>query len=85
MAAGRGRAWLLTVAAEDAVTAAGVGVGSGLADVRAAYPDAECDTVNEGTEYTQFEFCTLRVARERHLWFGYDPVRSVTMSRRPLR
>ena len=41
MAAGRGRAWLLTVAAEDAVTVAGVGVGSELADVRAAYPDAE--------------------------------------------
>lgn len=85
MAAGRGRAWLVLVAAEDAVTGDGVGVGSELDDVRAAYPGAECDTANEGTEYTQFEYCTLRVAPERYLWFAYDPVRSVTMSREPLR
>ena len=38
MAAGRDRAWLLTVAAEDAVTAAGVGVGSELDDVRRPIP-----------------------------------------------
>jgi hypothetical protein len=85
MAAGRGRAWLVTVIAEDAVTREGVGVGSALDDVRAAYPDADCDKANEGTEYTQFEYCTLRVAPERYLWFAYDPVRSVTMSREPLR
>ncbi len=84
MAAGRGRAWLVTVAADDAITGEGVGVGSELDDVRAAYPDAECDTANEGTEYTQFEYCTLRVASERYLWFAYDPVRSVTVSREPL-
>jgi hypothetical protein len=85
MAAGRGRAWLVTVATEDAVTGEGVGVGSDLDDVRAAYPDADCATANEGTEYTQFEYCTLRLAPERYLWFGYDPVRSVTISRAPLR
>jgi hypothetical protein len=84
MAAGRDRAWLVTVAPEDAMTSEGVGVGSELDDVRAAYPGAECGTENEGTEYTQFKYCTLRVAPERYLWFGYDPVRSMTMSRRPL-
>ena len=85
MAAARDRAWLVTVVAEDAVTGKGVGVGSELDDVRTAYPDAECDTANQGTEYTQFEYCTQRVAPERYLWFAYDPVRSVTMSREPLK
>ncbi|HEX5620343.1 MAG TPA: hypothetical protein VFX51_18120 [Solirubrobacteraceae bacterium] len=85
MAAGRGEAWLLSVAAEDAFTREGVGVGSSLDDVREAYPDADCATANEGTEYTQFDYCTLRVAPRRYLWFGSDPVRSLTMSREPLR
>jgi hypothetical protein len=85
MAAGAGRAWLLAVTKQDAVTRAGVGVGNDLDEVRAAYPDAECGTANEGTEYTQFDYCTLRVAPRRYLWFGYDPVRSITMSREPLR
>ena len=85
MAAGRGRAWLVTVVAQDAVTRDGIGVGSALEHVRAVYPDAHCDTANQGTEYTQFEYCTLRVTSERYLWFAYDPVRSVTMSSEPLR
>jgi hypothetical protein len=81
MAAGCGRAWLVAIAAEDAVTEEGVGVGSSLADVRSAYPRAECYVENEGTEYTSYPLCVLRVARERYLAFGYDPVRGVTMSR----
>ena len=85
LAAGSDGAWLVTVTAEDAMTGEGVGVGSGLDDMRSAYPGAECDTANKGTEYPQFEFCTVRVAPERYLWLAYDPVRSVTMSREPLR
>ena len=85
MAAGRGRAWLLTAAAHDAVTDRGVGVDSDLDDVRAAYPDAGCGTANAGTEYPQFPYCAVQVAPARHVWFGRDPVRSVTVSRAALR
>ena len=85
MAASERRAWLITVTTDDAVTKEGVGVGSALEDAKTAYPDAECDTENEGTEYTQFEFCTTRVAPDRYLYFAYDPVRSVTVSQQPLR
>jgi len=85
MAASESRAWLLTVTTKDAVTNEGVGVGSKLDDAKTAYPDAECATENEGTEYTQFEFCTTRVAPDRYLYFAYDPVRSVTVSQQPLR
>ena len=84
MAAGGGRAWLLSIAADDAVTAERVGVGSTLDDVRAAYRGMDCGTVNENTEYPQFVYCTVRVAPERYLFFAYDPVRSITMSTEPL-
>ena len=84
MAAGGGRAWLLSIAADDAVTAERVGVGTTLAEVRVAYRGMDCGTVNEGTEYPQFEYCTVRVAPERYLFFAHDPVRSITMSTEPL-
>jgi hypothetical protein len=62
----------------------GVGVGSGLDEIRDAYPDAECGIANEDTEYTQFAYCTTNPAPDRYRYFAYDPVRSVTMSREPL-
>ena len=85
MAASRDGAWLVTVAADDARTSEDVGVGSTLDDVREAYADAECGTANEGTEYVQFPYCALKVTADRYLWFAYDPVRSLTLSREPLR
>jgi hypothetical protein len=66
-------AWLLTVTKKDATTTKGVGVGSTLEDIKTAYPGAECATANEGTEYTQFEYCTTEAATERFLYFAYDP------------
>lgn len=82
--ADRGRAWMIVVSARDARTRRRVGVGSSLAAVRRAYGRARCDIANEGTEYVRFRYCTLRVAPGRHVWFAYDPVRSVTMSKAPM-
>ena len=84
MVTDRGRAWMIVVSASDARTRAGVGVGDTLATVRSAYSRASCGVANEGTEYVSYPYCSLRVARHRYLWFGYDPVRSLTMSRAPL-
>ncbi|CAA9515206.1 MAG: hypothetical protein AVDCRST_MAG85-2570 [uncultured Solirubrobacteraceae bacterium] len=79
-----GRAWLLAVTAPGARTRAGVGIGSSLEDVRRAYPGMRCGTTNEGTEYAGTDYCTARVARGRHVWFGGSPVRSITVSRAAL-
>jgi hypothetical protein len=78
------RAFSLALTAPDAVTRRGVGVGSSLDDVRAAYPGARCGIANEGTEYPTSPFCTARVDAGRYVWFGGDPVLSVTLSRKPI-
>lgn len=84
MVADDGEAWLAVFAAEDARTAAGVGVGSRLDEARKAYPGSYCAIANAGTEYVSFDFCTARVSAGRYVWFAYDPIRSVTVSRAPL-
>jgi hypothetical protein len=73
------------VSASGVVTRKGVGVGSTLADVRRAYPRLRCDTANEGTEYATTDFCAGRIARRRYIWFGNDPVSSITVSEAALR
>jgi hypothetical protein len=84
IAADRKGAWLLTVAQKHARTARGVRVGSPLRRVREAYPSLRCGTANEGTEYVSFAYCTGRVAPGHYIWFGGDPVRSITVSVAPL-
>lgn len=84
MVADDGEAWLAVFAANDARTAAGVGVGSRLEEARKAYPGSRCEIANADTEYVSFEFCTARVAAGRYIWFAHDPIRSVTVSRAPL-
>jgi len=85
MTADRGRAWILLVSARGTKTGKGVGVGDSLADVKKAYPKLRCGTANEGAEWPEVEYCQGPVARGRRVWFGGDPVQSVTVSKAPLR
>ncbi len=78
------RAWIVTISAERAHTRAGVGVGDSLDEIRSAYPRLRCDVANSGTEYVEYPYCTGKVTRRRHVWFGGDPVRTVTISVAPL-
>lgn len=84
MVADGGRVWLALFTAKHAVTSGGVGTGSSLASIKKAFPQSSCDTANRTAEYVQFEFCTVEIAPERHVYFAYDPVRSITISRAPL-
>lgn len=45
--------------------------------VEERYPDADCRTANEGTEYTNFPLCEVRACEGRLLAFGGDPIESV--------
>jgi hypothetical protein len=81
----RNRAWLLVVTADGAVTRKGVGVGDTLDEVHNAYPQLRCDVANKNTEYDETEFCAGRIARKRYVWFGDDPVGSITVSEGRLR
>jgi hypothetical protein len=85
LVAHRNRAWLLVISAQGVVTRRGVGIGDTLDEVRKAYPHFRCEVANKNTEYVQIEFCTGRVAHRRYLWFGHDPVISVTVSEAALR
>ena len=79
----RGDVYEVFVTAEGAQTREGVQIGDDLDAAESAYPQLECGTANEGTEYVQYPYCTGRVARGRHVWFGEDPIRSIVISRYP--
>jgi hypothetical protein len=43
-----------------------------------------CGTAYEGSEYEEYPACTGRIAARRHIWFGGDPIRNVTLAVQPL-
>jgi hypothetical protein len=63
-----------------AQTLRGVAIGDPLERVRLVYPSFRCEDANERTEYESYPACTGRVARSRHLWFGGDPITTITLS-----
>ena len=71
-----------------AQTEDGVGPGDPQSLVLQRYPNARCETANEGTEWTTFPLCTVVVSPGRRLYFGADPIRSIWLiasTRRGLR
>jgi len=73
-----------SVSARGARTTEGVGIGEPLSSVDERYRGVRCDVRNQGTEYGEYPYCTLRLGPNRHLWFGQDPIRSITVSATPL-
>jgi hypothetical protein len=73
-------AYALTVTVAGATTERGVGVGDLLRTVRNAYPDARCGEYDHGSD--GYPWCQTRVAGNT-VFFGDDPVRSITVTRPP--
>lgn len=69
----------LIVAEADGKTTRNVGVGDRLAAVRRAYPDLPCGRISQG-QTARAPYCGGQIAEERWLWFGGDPVRSITLA-----
>jgi hypothetical protein len=71
------------VTARGAVTLRGIQAGDSLDDAKAAYPELECRDAPAGDVAT-YPVCTGRVAEERHIWFGGDPIANISVSRSPM-
>jgi hypothetical protein len=66
--------------ARGAHTSRGVKIGDRLARVREAYPRFHCEPASRGeTTATQAASCSGTVAGGRLLYFGEDPIRSITV------
>jgi hypothetical protein len=62
------------VGRDGAATSRGVAIGDTLQEAEAAYPEIDCATANEGTEYATYPFCAGELATGRNIWFGGDPI-----------
>ena len=80
------RVWDMAVIAPGARTRRGVSIGDDLDEAEAAYPEITCDTAELGSDapYEEFPFCSGQIRRNRYIWFGEDPIRSITVSPRDL-
>ncbi len=78
-------AFLIQIAIPGARTRAGVGIGDRLDAVRSAYPHVRCDVRNRNSEYVPYPYCTTKLEDGPYIWFGQDPIRSITLSSTPLR
>jgi hypothetical protein len=73
------------VTSPGAPTGRGIEVGNGLGDVRVRYPELECGRAPAGESpisgNTTFPYCSGKVAPDRWIWFGGDPVANISVSR----
>jgi hypothetical protein len=68
---------------DGAETQDGVGVGDSLAAARRRYRGLRCAVRNDGTEHPSYPYCTARIGG-LYVWFGQDPIKSISLSRVPL-
>ena len=68
------------ISAKDAYTLAGVGVGDDLSRVRERYPRFRCEGASRSdTSAIQAPSCSGSVRGDRFVYFGGDPIESVTV------
>lgn len=67
------------VTSPGAETLRGIEVRDAADDVRDAYPGLRCGEIER--EFVGADrFCTGRIARDRYIWFGGDPVDNITVA-----
>jgi hypothetical protein len=71
------------VTARGARTLRGIEAGDPLEEARAAYPELDCGEAPAGDVAT-YPYCSGRIAEERHIWFGGDPIANISVSRSPM-
>ena len=82
------RVYTVIVAVEGAATRRGVAVGDPLDAARNRYRGLHCGDAPAGDalvgEHPTYPYCTGKIGG-RHVWFGRDPIASITISTEPLR
>jgi hypothetical protein len=74
------RVYALVVTAEGAAVSGGVAVGDPLSDAFTSYRGLRCGRTSGGGEYREWPYCVGAVGARRFVWFGEDPIASVTVS-----
>jgi len=69
------------VTSPGAETSGAIEVGDDLDEVLEAYPELECGDAPAG-DISTYPYCAGRIARERWMWFGGDPVSTIAVSSR---
>lgn len=72
----------IVTAERGATTPAGVGVGDDLDSAQQAYPSLRCYDVSGAGGHGSYPACSGRLGPQRWLWFGEDPIRSITLASR---
>jgi hypothetical protein len=76
-------AYAIFVWRRNAQTTRGVRVGDDLETVPREYSDFRCGVRNRTSEYPSYPYCLGRVG-DTYVWFGQDPIRSITVASTPL-
>ena len=63
-----------------AATQKGVGIGDPLSKARGAYPTLRCQKAHSIGESYAPAHCSGRLAPNRYIWFGNDPIRIIALS-----
>ena len=73
------------VADPAAATARGVAIGDPLDDAARAYPSLRCSRESDAGEHgTDPPRCHGRIAPNRYIWFGNDPIQVIALSPTPM-
>jgi hypothetical protein len=76
-------AYAIFVWRRGAQTTRGIEVGDDLETVPREYEDFRCGVRNRTSEYPSYPYCTGRVG-DTYIWFGQDPIRSITVASTPV-
>jgi hypothetical protein len=77
-----GRIYYFIVTAAGSKTRRGVRIGQSLNHAKRLYPNLRCGWSSGGTEPPEplYRGCAGRLAPQRYIWFGRDPIRSIAIS-----
>lgn len=64
-------------------TTSGVRLGDSLTSAVRRHPGLRCGIRNRASEYVPYPYCKGRLG-DNYIWFGQDPIRSITVSATPL-